>query len=149
MRETDNAGNHRSFLATEENFRTIQALHRKNLLVPVVGDFAGPHALRAVGQYLRDHDAIVAAFYTSNVEQYLFMEDQWNDFYANVSTLPLNERSLFIRGLIRSPLGQLSSSPALPPTSHYETGLFSIVDLVTAFKKGSIRNYYDILGDRR
>ena len=46
-------------------------MQQKNLIVPVVGDFAGPKALRAVGQYLKDHDATLAAFYVSNVEQYL------------------------------------------------------------------------------
>jgi hypothetical protein len=149
MRETDKEGSHRSFLATEENFRTIQALHNKNLLVPIVGNFAGSSALRAVGQYVRDHGATIAAFYTSNVEQYLFMDESWKSFYSNVSTLPVTERSVFIRGLIRSASGQLSSSPALPLTSHYETGLFSIADLAAAFKSGSIRNYYDILADQR
>jgi hypothetical protein len=148
MRETDEEGKHRSFLATEENFRAIQELQKRNLLVPVVGDFAGPYALRAVGQYLRDHDAKVTAFYTSNVEQYLFGQNIWKDFYANVSALPVDERSVIIRGLIRSVTGDYSSSPALPPTSRYETGLFSIVELVAAFKNESIRSYYDILGDR-
>ena len=148
MRETDTAGKHRSFLATEENFRTIQDLQKRNLLIPVVGNFAGPYALRAVGDYLRDHDATVTAFYTSNVEQYLFLENIWKDFYGNVSTLPVNEKSVIIRGLIRSVTGDYSSSPALPPTSRYETGLFSIPELVAAFKNESIRTYYDILGDR-
>jgi hypothetical protein len=149
MRETDKEGNHQSFLATEENFRAIQTLQKKNLVVPVVGNFAGSHALRAVGQYLREHDATVAAFYTSNVEQYLFMQNMWQDFYANVNALPINEKSVFIRGLIRSSFGQLSSSPALPPSSHYETGLFPITELVASFKNGLVHNYYDILGDRR
>jgi hypothetical protein len=149
MRETDKEGRHRSFLATEENFRTIQELQKKNLLVPVVGNFAGPHALRAIGQYLRDHDAKVAAFYTSNVEQYLFMDRSWPRFYANVSALPVENRSVIIRGLIRSAAGDYSSSPALPSTSRYETGLFPIVELVAAFKNDSIRTYHDILGDRR
>jgi hypothetical protein len=91
----------------------------------------------------------VAAFYTSNVEQYLFMDRSWPRFYANVSALPVENRSVIIRGLIRSAAGDYSSSPALPSTSRYETGLFPIVELVAAFKNDSIRTYHDILGDRR
>ena len=39
----------RSFLASEENFTLLKELETKNLLVPVVGNFAGPKALRGVG----------------------------------------------------------------------------------------------------
>ena len=39
----------------------------------VIGDFAGPKALRAVGRWVRAHDAKIDALYVSNVEQYLFM----------------------------------------------------------------------------
>ena len=46
-------------------------MHAKNLIVPVVGNFAGPQALRAVGSFLRDRGATVTAFYLSNVEGYL------------------------------------------------------------------------------
>jgi hypothetical protein len=148
MRETDKEGIHRSFLATEENFRTVQELHKKNLLIPVVGNFAGSHALRSVGRYLRDHDATVTAFYTSNVEQYLFMDQSWTEFYANVSMLPLDGKSMFIRGLIRSIGGQYSPSPALPSSSRYETVLFPILPLITAFDNGTVRVYDDILRAR-
>ena len=149
MRETDKDGKHQSFLATEESFRTIQNLQKKNLVIPVVGNFAGPRALRAVGAYLREHDTTVAAFYTSNVEQYLFMQEQWRGFYANVSSLPWDGKTVFIRGIIRSASGEYSSSPALPPTSRYETGLFPVASLVDAYRKETIRTYYDILLDRR
>src|SRR5712671_850613 len=146
MRETDQDGASRSFMATEDNFQSLKDMHRRNALVPVVGDFAGPKALRSVGQYLKDHNATVTAFYTSNVEQYLFMsEESWRKFYGNVSTLPVDGRSVFIRGLIRSEAGDLSSSPALPLSSHYETGLFSITDLVASFKAGKILTYYDVV----
>jgi hypothetical protein len=45
MRETDQEGNQRSFMASEENYQVIQQLHKKNLLVPIVGDFAGPNSI--------------------------------------------------------------------------------------------------------
>ena len=72
------------------------------LIVPLTGDFGGPKAIRAVGQYASDHGATVTAFYLSNVEQYLFQGNGnqnggWKSFYANVSMLPLDATSTFIR----------------------------------------------------
>lgn len=96
---TDGEGMDRSYLANEENFRFVKNLQARNLVVPVVGDFAGPKALRAVGQYLSEHGATVNAFYVSNVEQYLFQNGVWQSFYRNVSTLPLDDSSVFIRSI--------------------------------------------------
>jgi hypothetical protein len=95
----------RSFLANDENFQVMKQLHEKNLLVPVVGNFAGPKALRAVGRYLRDRDGLVGAFYLSNVEQYLNREQLWASFCSNVATLPLDTSSLFIRSIRNSTYG--------------------------------------------
>ncbi len=87
----------RSFLSSEENFRSIKTLQEKNLIVPVSGDFAGPKAVRAIGAYLKDHGATVTAYYVSNVEQYLFQDGKQAAFYENVATLPVTESSVFIR----------------------------------------------------
>jgi len=95
MTLTDEAGVSRGFLANEENFKTVKDLQGKNLIIPVVGDFSGPKALRAIGKYLKEHNATVAAFYLSNVEQYL--GSAWSGFCANVASLPLDEKSTFIR----------------------------------------------------
>src|SRR4029453_11307669 len=94
---TDDKGLLRSYLASEENFATLKTLESKNLLVPVVGNFAGPKAVRAVGAWLKAHNAFVSAFYLSNVEQYLNMDGIWMDFCANASRLPIDESSQFIR----------------------------------------------------
>jgi hypothetical protein len=94
---TDDALVPRGFLATEENFAIIKDLQSRNLIVPVVGDFAGPKAIRAVGKYLRGRHAIVSAFYVSNVEQYLRRDGHLEAFCASASTLPIDGRSTFIR----------------------------------------------------
>jgi hypothetical protein len=94
---TDLDGRYRSYLASEQNFKILKAFEEKNLLVPVVGDFAGPKALRSVGKYLADHGATVSAWYVSNVEQYLFQNNVWQAYYANVATMPLDDDTVFIR----------------------------------------------------
>ena len=97
MMTVDAAGAERSYLATEENFRFLKTLHAKNLIVPVVGDFAGPKALRAVGDYLRERKSVVTAFYVSNVESYLTRGGLWPTFCANVATMPIDDETVFIR----------------------------------------------------
>jgi hypothetical protein len=94
---TDDESIPRGFLATEENFALIKDLQSRNQIVPVVGDFAGPKAIRAVGKYLRARNAIVSAFYVSNVEQYLRRDSRLEAFCGSASTLPIDDRSTFIR----------------------------------------------------
>jgi hypothetical protein len=97
MVSTDEAGMLRSYLATEENYAFMKQLETRNMLLPVVGNFAGPTAIRSVGAWLKEHNAVVSAFYLSNVEQYLNMDGIWNDFCANAAALPIDETSQFIR----------------------------------------------------
>src|SRR5262249_13731220 len=86
---TDSAGKNWAYLANEATYRWLRDFETKNLLVPVVGDFAGPKAIRSVGKWLKERNATVSAFYTSNVEQYLFMQGlDWDHYYKNVATLP-------------------------------------------------------------
>src|SRR5205823_853537 len=63
----DGRGQQRGYLSSEENFRTLKGLEENNLIVPIVGNFAGPKALRAVAGYLKSHDLTVSAYYASNV----------------------------------------------------------------------------------
>jgi hypothetical protein len=67
------------------------------MVVPVVGNFAGGKAIRAIGDYLKRHQALVSAFYVSNVEQYLAREGGLDRFCSNVAALPLDDSSTFIR----------------------------------------------------
>jgi hypothetical protein len=97
MMATDGTPAGRSYLASEETFKVLKDLEERNLIVPVVGNFAGPKALRAEGRYLKERGATVMAFYLSNVEQYLQQDGIWNNFCANVASLPLDEKSTFIR----------------------------------------------------
>ena len=101
MTATDEAGAYKSYLSSEERFAVMKTLESKNLVVPVVGDFGGPRAIRAVGAYLKAHGAKVSTFYLSNVEQYLEQDRKWNTFCRNVASLPLDRSSTFIRSTNR------------------------------------------------
>jgi len=147
MTEADERGEHRSFLATEDTYGTMRQFEMNNLLVPVVGDFGGPKAIRTVGDYLKEHGTWVTAFYVSNVEQYLFRDQEaWKNFYSNVGTLPLRPGSVFIRALIKTRGGQYSPMPVVRPGfSYLEIALSPISDLITAFNSDMVHDYSDIL----
>jgi len=120
MTETDRAGREWSYVATEANYQIVRDLEDRNLIIPLTGDFGGPKAIRAVGSYLKEHGAIVSAFYTSNVEGYLFQggDRRGNPnggaekFYANTAMLPLDATSTFIRW-IPSRAGRYGGNPSI------------------------------------
>ena len=94
MTSTDAAGVPRSFLSSEDRFAFMKDLESRNLVIPVVGNFEGPKALRAIAAYVKSVGGTVSAFYLSNVEQYL---GSWETFCRNVAALPLDAHSTFIR----------------------------------------------------
>jgi hypothetical protein len=143
MEMTDEEGINRSYMGTEENFKVLQDFEKDNLIVPVVGDFAGSKAIRAVGSYLKEHDAFVTAFYLSNVEQYLFQQDDdWGRFYRNVLTLPLDPTSTFIRSVFNNAgVGFQAGGFGLRSASV----LSSIPELLQAYRAGELRTYYDVI----
>jgi hypothetical protein len=96
MAGTDLRGREHSYLASEENFQILKEYETTNRIVPLVGDFGGDRAIRAVGGYLKDRGATVTTFYVSNVEGYLRGEGP-RKFIRNVSALPLDAHSMFIR----------------------------------------------------
>lgn len=107
-----------AFLATEDNYHAIRRLQLRNLVVPVVADFGGPSGIRAVGQWLHERSLTVTAFYVSNVEQYLFRDtgQAAERFYGNLTALPLDSTSTFIRSVPRMgmPMTTFSSGVAVP-----------------------------------
>jgi hypothetical protein len=116
MRGSD--GTARSFLVSEERFAVVKRMEERNLVVPVVGDFAGPTTMRGIAAELRHRGVTVGAFYTSNVEPYL-KGDAWTRFVANVGELPVDANSVFIRTVFhvttasaRKPAYETSTSTA-------------------------------------
>ncbi len=97
MTQADASGQFLTFLGSEETFAYVKDLQARNLIVPVVGSFSGPKAIRAIGAYVRSRGATVSAFYVSTVEPYLKRDGSFPTFCANVATLPLDEASVFIR----------------------------------------------------
>jgi hypothetical protein len=144
MQEADEEGESHSYMASEEKFQQLKELQMQNRIVPIVGDFAGEKALRSVGRFLKDHGATVTAFYTSNVEFYLFQSDDWRKFLTNVSYMPLDADSYFIRAYFNT-YGRFSSPTWPGAAARSVTLLDNIPALVSAFENKQIRTYYDVV----
>lgn len=141
MAATDEAGVPRSYLAGENVYGRLRSLQLRNLIVPVVGDFAGPKALRQVGEYLHAHRAVVGTIYTSNVEQYLFQYGTWKAYYDNVATLPLDEQSTFVRSCFNACM--------TVPGSRSAQLLDPVAALLRDVAAGRVLSYYDVLAHSR
>ena len=139
----DGQGRNYAYMQSEEQFRAIKRMEEANLIVPVIGNFGGPKAVRAVGAWVREHGAIVTTFYTSNVEQYLFQDNLWREYYLNVATLPIDSTSRFIRSAFN--MGGYSGGGGLR-SAQLTCGM---QELLAAFSAGKISSYYDVIAMSR
>jgi hypothetical protein len=138
--QTDLNGKPGNFLASNDDFEFVRGMHRKNMIIPVVGNFGGPKALAAIGDYLKKNGYTVTAYYTSNVEQYLFENDIFSAWANNVRKLPLTDKSLFIR----SASGR-GSHPARLPGHRAATILQLMNVFLKDFDEGVYKSHYDLV----
>jgi len=139
--QPDQHGKLGNFLASEEDYEVVRDLQRRNLIIPVVGDFAGKKALAAIGDYLRKNGLTVTAFYTSNVEQYLFQNGVFGGFAENVRKLPITEKSLFIRAVPNTRF----THPAQLPGHRTTTLLQQMTVFLRDFDEGRYQTYADMV----
>jgi hypothetical protein len=140
-RDPDGAA--RGFLATEEAFRFVQGMEREGRVIPVVGDFAGDHALPGIAAYLQKEKIDVSAFYVSNVEQYLFEPGLWARWARNVAALPVNDKSVFIRAY----LDQGRRHPAQRRGHRTATVLQRIADFDAHQAKKAYASFWEVATD--
>jgi hypothetical protein len=115
-----------------------------NLIVPVVGDFAGDTALAGIGQFLRQRGAVVDVFYVSNVERYLWEQgEHGSNFYANLALLPTGADSLFIRS-VTSDISIRLGIPIPDQPVKWRTFLASIPEDLADVRSGRIASYRDL-----
>ena len=116
MTQRSESGEALSYLGTEPRFAYIKDLETRNLIVPLVGDFAGPKAIRGVGDYIRSRGETLSAFYVSTVEPYLKRAGVFETYCASVATLPMRDDSVFIRPGNLQNLAA-SGAPVAPPSA--------------------------------
>jgi hypothetical protein len=141
--QKDLHGNPGSFLAGDDDYNFVRGMQEKNMIIPVVGDFAGKKALAAVGNYLRKHGYLVTVFYVSNVELVLFEYGARNifpDFATNVKKLPIDDRSLLIRTNF-----SIYNHPEQLPGYIGCTWLQKISAFLKEYDAGTYRRYPDLI----
>ena len=137
MNQLSDTGEPLTYLGTEAKWAYIKDLQSKNLIVPTVGNFSGPKAIRAIGDYVRSRGATVSAFYVSSVEPYLKRAGTFETFCESVATLPMTDASVFIRtgnlqNLALSSPTIPAVNPGTPRIGTYQTGV--VVPLATGCK---------------
>jgi hypothetical protein len=140
--ETDRQGRRQNYLSSEELFQWLKRFQAENRLVPIVGDFAGPHAFKAVGAFLKANGLRLSTFYTSNVEFYLFGRPTWTRYLANLRSLPLDDDSIFIRSYFPT----YGRPHPLNLPGHRSTSLVSpIPQFLADYDARHIQSYWDVV----
>ena len=135
--ETDRQGRRWNFLASEDDFQFVRSLERRDLVIPIVGDLAGPSALAAIGRLMTSRGDRLSTFYASNVEFYLFADGTFPRFVENLERFPRTSRSLIIRSVFGG-FGQ--STPG-----YYSSSLVQPVDqLLQGYASGSFHSYPEL-----
>lgn len=138
--EVDRQGRRRSYLASEDDFLFVKRLQEENRIVPIVGDLSGDTALAAVARFLSQSNLRVAAFYTSNVEFYLFRTGGFADFIDNLRRLPRLPGSLIVRSVFASG----GAGDARLPGYNSASLTQPIETLVDGYASGRFRSYREL-----
>jgi hypothetical protein len=133
LSQSDTSGKNQGFLGSEARYLTLRQYELDNLIVPVVGDFAGEKALKAIGDYLRSRKLTVGTFYTSNVEYYLFRGDAWQRFFGNIASLPLDDDAMLVRTYFTNGIEGMREY------------LAPITPMLESWRSGEIKNYEDVI----
>lgn len=137
--ETDREGVRRSYLALEDDFAFLKRLQAEGRVVPIVGDLSGANALAAVARFLSQSNLQLAAFYTSNVEFYLFRDGRFGGFVENLRRLPRLPDSVVVRSVFRFGGG------AAPLPGYNSASLTQRIDrLLEGYASGRFRDYRDL-----
>ena len=141
--EKDLTGKQATYLASEDDFQFLKSLQSRNLVVPVVGNLAGSHALREVAKVMAERGDKLSAMYVSNVEFYLMREGTFDAFASTVRSLPRDSRSVIIRSYFGG--GFYGPHPQSIP-GYFSTQLLQTVDsFASESSKGGYATYIDLV----
>ena len=137
--DRDGSGRQANFLASEDGYQFLRDLQGRDLVIPIVGDLAGPSAVASVGRAIAARGEKVTVFYVSNVEFYLFREGSFGKFVANLKRLPHTDNAVIIRSFFqRAPV-----APSRPGDNSVSVA-GSMEDLLRGYAAGRITSYGDL-----
>jgi hypothetical protein len=142
--ETDQAGKRWNYLASETDFQFVRGLEERDLVLPVVGNVAGPAAMGAIGRRMKERSEPLAAIYLSNVEFYLDRDGAFQRFVGNLAQLPHSTKSLIIRSLFPNFGVRVQTLPGYRSASAVQR----VDELLEGVASGRIHGYRDLFDSR-
>jgi hypothetical protein len=144
VRERDLSGRQASYLASEADFQFVKQLEARDLVIPVVGNLAGDHALAAIGRLVRQRGLRVSAFYASNVEDYLIRDGSFDAYARTVAALPRDAKSVIIRSWFGGNFGGVHPESV---EGYFATQLLQTMDAfaTATATPGAIGSYRDLV----
>jgi hypothetical protein len=139
--EIDRQGVRQSFLASEADFQFVKGLQARHQVIPIVGNLAGAKALASVAKFLAASNLKVTAFYTSNVEFYLFRDGSFPGFVANLGRLPHDPGSVIVRSVFQAGGAGVARVPGYNSASLTQ----NIDALLSGYAKGQFRQYSELI----
>lgn len=136
--ETDMDGRRASYLSAPDLYAFVRGLALSGRMVPVVGDLAGPHALREIGRVLEERGLPLTAFYASNVEFYLWSAGSFGAWLENLRAIPAADQAVVIRSYF--PNSGRTHPSAVP--GHYPAQTLQPVSTIVA---GGFADYWDVV----
>jgi hypothetical protein len=97
MAERTRSGRPGHWLADDAMFETVRALQRNDSILPVVADWSGGSAMRAVADHQRKMKMQVGVVYVSDVEFFLFRGGLFDRYVASLAGLPIHPRAVVVR----------------------------------------------------
>ena len=143
--ERDGGGERASYVADEPSYQFVRQLQMDDRVVPVVGDLAGEGAMPAIARELRRRGLTLSAYYTSNVEFYLFREGTFGRFMANLEALPQDDETV----IIRSWFNRFRRLPETRPGYASTQLLDEANSLIRRWKQGEVRSYSALVEEGR
>jgi len=143
LREVDREGAQASYVSSPERYERVRAMELEDRVIPVVADLGGESALGAVASYLRERGLVVTAFYTSNVEFYLFGGRTFDRWIDNLRGLPRAEDAVVIKSFF--PGGFRGAHPAQLPGYYSTQVVQDAADLIDGWDSGRYRDYWSIV----
>ena len=141
--EVDREGEPAGYLSSHVRYERVRRLQLADRVLPVVGDLGGQVALPAVARHLHEAGLEVTAFYTSNVEFYLFGNRVFDTFIGNLRALPMAENGVIIKSYF--PGGFRGTHPLQEP-GYYSTQLVqSVRGLIDGWDSGRYTGYWSIV----
>lgn len=145
MLERDLTGKQCNYLVNEADFQFLKEMQAKDLIIPVVGDLAGPKALPAIAALLKERNLVVSALYTSNVEFYLMRGygSSFETFAASVVKLPRDANSVIIRSYFN---GNWGGDHPQTVGGYYSTQLLQTMEsFAKEIAGGGYHSYTDLI----